>query len=68
MDSNGGMTTEEKEIADHIVAAWNGFVTLKPTHPNDQVEFGDAIHRLQHLLGMRVLRRDYPDYWLTKTK
>ncbi|MNI98799.1 hypothetical protein D3C73_1577170 [compost metagenome] len=63
---NGGLIPEEKEIADYIVAAWNGFIKLKQTHPNDKMEFHQGIHMLQKTLGMRVLRRDYPDYWIDK--
>ncbi|WP_339304371.1 hypothetical protein NST33_18015 [Paenibacillus sp. FSL L8-0435] len=64
--SNGGMTDKEFEIANHIVAAWNGFISLKQSHPNDKYEFHQGIHILQKTLGMRVLRRDYPDYWIDK--
>ena len=65
-NSNGGMTPEELKIAKHIVEAWNGFINLKPSHPNDKMEFHQGIHILQKTLGMRVLRRDYPDYWINK--
>ena len=60
------MTDKELEIANHIVAAWNGFINLKQSHPNDKYEFHQAIHTLQKTLGMRVLRRDYSDYWIDK--
>ncbi len=63
---NGGLTKEELEISKSIVGAWNGFVKLKPSHPNDLKEFHVAIHTLQKTLGMRVLRRDYPDFWIDK--
>jgi hypothetical protein len=65
---NGGLTPEELEISKHIVAAWNGFVKLKQTHPSDINEFHQAVHTLQKTMGMRILRRDYPDYWLDKAK
>lgn len=64
--STGGLSIEEKEIADHIIAAWNGFIKLQQSHPNDKIEFHRGIHLIQHTLGMRVLRRDYPDYWIDK--
>lgn len=63
---NGGMTQEEREIADHIVEAVNKFEKLKRTHPDEWNDFVNAIHQVQSVLGMRVLRRDYPDYWLDK--
>jgi len=66
VNSKGGLTEQEKEISDHIVAAWNGFINLTPSHPDDKMEFFHGIHTLQKTLGMRVLRRDYPDFWLDK--
>lgn len=53
-------TDGEKEIMNHIVSAHNKFVGLERTHPMEIQEWVDAIHRLQDLLGARVLRRDYP--------
>lgn len=64
--SNGGLTEEELEISKHIVAAWNGFIKLRQSHPSDKMEFHRGIHLLQHTLGQRVLRRDYPDFWIDK--
>lgn len=63
---SGGLTEEELEISKNIISAWNGFIKLKPSHPNDKYEFHQAIHILQKTLGMRVLRRDYPDHWMDK--
>lgn len=66
IDVVSGMTPEEQKISDHIVEAWNGFVKLKQTHPDDLNDFKDAAHTMQRILGTRILRRDYPDFWLTK--
>jgi hypothetical protein len=66
VDMNGGLTPEELEVSKSIVAAWNGFINLKQSHPSDKQEFHQAIHTLQKTLGMRVLRRDYPDFWIDK--
>lgn len=60
---NGGLPPEEQSIMDNLVSAWNKFIKLEKQHPCDINEFGDAIHRLQGLLAMRPLRRQYPDYW-----
>lgn len=60
---NGGLTQEEQSVMDGLVSAWNRFIKLEKQHPCDINEFGDAIHRLQGLLSMRPLRRQYPDYW-----
>jgi len=62
-DKAGGLTPEEQSVMDDLVSAWNKFVKLEKQHPNDTEEFADAIHRLQGLLAMRPLRRQYPEYW-----
>lgn len=43
--------------------AWNGFLRLEVQHPDDLEEFRRALHRCQHLIGIRVARRAQPAYW-----
>lgn len=54
-------TKQEKEISDLIIKAHNKFIKLKENHPSELNEWLISIHRLQDLLGARVLRRDYPN-------
>jgi hypothetical protein len=61
--SDGGLASEEKSKMDDLVSAWNKFIKLERQHPSDIDEFGDGINRLQGLLAMRPLRRQYPEYW-----
>lgn len=63
---NSGLTINENEVLDHLVSAWNKFVELKQTHPSDMSDFADGIHKLQSILGIRILRRDYPKTWISK--
>ena len=62
----------ENEIMTHLVSAYNLFSKLESTHPSDREDFTNGIHELQKILGMRILRRDYPNvfpsYCKTKTK
>jgi len=37
----------------------NKFMSSEQTHPADKVNWVSAIHTLQHILGMRILREDY---------
>jgi hypothetical protein len=60
-------TKAEGEIMSLIVEAHNKFSALERTHPMEITEWVDAIHRLQDLLGSRVLRRDYPKTFPTLT-
>jgi hypothetical protein len=58
----------EQEIMNNLISAYNLFIKLEPTHPCDREDFADGIHELQKILGMRILRRDYPDMFPTKIK
>lgn len=61
---NGGLTDEELEISELLIDSYNKFLKLTRTHPNEKSKFADNIHKLQYILGMRVLRRNYPNYWI----
>ena len=61
--SNGGLLLEEQSVMDDLVSAWNKFIKLEKQHPCDINEFTDSIHKLQGILAMRPLRRQYPEYW-----
>ncbi|GAA0102583.1 hypothetical protein UT300012_32980 [Paraclostridium bifermentans] len=61
-----GLTEKEGVIMDHVVAAWNKFTELENNHPSEWNDFADAVHKLQRILGLRILRRDYPEGWIKK--
>ena len=44
-----------------LAMAWNQYLTLEIQHPCDRQEFLDAIHRAQHLIMIREVRREHPD-------
>lgn len=44
-----------------LVEAHNNFIELDGTHPMEITEWVGSFHKLQDLLGARVLRRDYPE-------
>jgi hypothetical protein len=54
---------EEEEALDHLVKSWNAFIKLPVQHPDDLDEYRHSLHRLQHLIGMRKLRRIDPEKW-----
>lgn len=60
-----GLTEAEGEVMDCLVAAADAFDALELQHPQEEEEFYAALHRLQDLLGVRVLRRLYPVAWVT---
>jgi hypothetical protein len=58
-----GLTSDEQAVMDRLVDAWNLFVQMERTHKDELREFADAIHRLQDMLALRIVRRSYPIYW-----
>lgn len=58
-------TENEQVVMDNLVAAWNGFQKLVKQHPSDLDEFIDGLHRCQNVLSLRILRRDYPDRFVS---
>jgi hypothetical protein len=59
-------TPEEKEIMNLITQAHNRFVQLESTHPSEIKDWVNGLHSLQGVLGNRVLRRDYPEIFISK--
>lgn len=60
-----GLTEGEQRCMDAICAAWGEFIKLPETHPNEIPAFLESVHRLQELLAIRIVRRDYPEGWPT---
>lgn len=61
-----GLTPSEQSIMNLLVAAYNKYISLPLQHPSDKQEFSQAIHRLQGMLSIRIVRRDYPKGWYCK--
>jgi hypothetical protein len=59
---------EEKEILDNLSFAWNNFLGLEQTHPNDINDFMDRIHKCQYILMAREARRSCPTLYKTIKK
>lgn len=57
------LTDDEKEVLHHLALAWNKFSQLSAKHPDHNNEFKDAIHRAQHIIGVRVAQRVNPEVW-----
>jgi hypothetical protein len=53
---------------DALVEAWNEYIKLEKQHPSDIDEFKNGIHKCQHALTIRILRRDYPEGYPIKYK
>lgn len=65
INEKSGLTEEEKEIADHLVSAWNKFLILQSNYGEHLYldEFAMGLHMCQSALASRVLHRLFPDHW-----
>ena len=63
---NKPYTKIEKEVADNLIKAWNSFCKLERQHTDEIRYFCDGIHNCQSVLGMRILRREYPSVYPIK--
>lgn len=60
-----GLTPSEQAVMDSLVDAWNNYNIL-PSSDDEKRVFADSIHKLQRMLAVRIVRRDYPDGWTQK--
>lgn len=61
-----GLTDNEGDVMDALLAAVNSFGALKRQHPDELQDFIDGIHRCQDALALRVARRAFPIGWPDK--
>lgn len=65
-ERDDGLTEAEGRVMDNLIDAANTFGQLDRDHPDELRDFVDGIHRCQYLLGVRVVRRDFPEGWPVK--
>lgn len=63
-----GFTNDEELIMQKLVDAHNIYAAMEQQHPSDMNEWVTAIHTLQQLIGMRILRREHPEIFATIKK
>lgn len=56
---------QEQKVMNLIVKAHNEFLKLETTHPSEMPDWIQHLHGLQVVLSERVLRREYPDTFIT---
>ncbi|QES88866.1 hypothetical protein [Rhizosphaericola mali] len=59
-------TEKENEVMESLIKAHGSYIELERTHPSDLGDWLFHIHALQNILSMRILQRDYPQYFFTK--
>jgi hypothetical protein len=60
-----GLDEKEMKVMNKLMECYKAWLDLKRDHPNELSEFGYAVHLIQDLLAMRVVRRIYPEGWPT---
>jgi len=63
-----GLLEKEERIMSLLIEAFDLFQELDYHHQSDKEDFIRSIHDLQKILAMRVVRRDYPEYWSHEIK
>lgn len=64
MKNKSSMSNEEQEIMRLLTSAFNKYVLLTGNrHPSDNNDFCNGIHDCQKVLGLRILRREFPNEW-----
>ena len=51
---------------DSLLETLRFYNRLDKQHPNEITDLVDAVHKIQSLLALRVIRRNYPEYWIIK--
>ena len=59
---------EEDLLLSRIVELHNIYISLPVQHPSDQQEWCNAIHDLQKLIALRIVRKDHPNIFPIKAK
>ncbi len=62
IDPASGLTGHESDVMDRIIEAWDAFLRLEPG-AEDVREFRDAMHRMQAMLALRIVRRNFSSVW-----
>ena len=55
----------ENKVLENLVKAWNDFVKLPSTHPDDIPDFRRSIHECQRIMATRKMRVLFPKEWIT---
>ena len=55
------LTDDEIDLVMQMNDLYSQYLALPVQHKDDKAEFVEALHRLQHLVMVRSVRRDHPD-------
>ncbi len=65
IDPESGLDKFEKECMDGLMKAYSAFLKMDRQHPDEMRDFINPLHRMQELLAIRVIRREFPKFWPT---
>lgn len=58
-----GLTADEKQVLEHLAAAWNKFLSLDTRRVDSTDAFRLAVHDAQRVIATRVASRVNPEIW-----
>lgn len=58
-----GLTADEKQVLEHLAAAWNKFLSLDTSRVDSTDAFRLAVHDAQRVIATRVASRVNPEIW-----
>lgn len=64
IETSTPFTPSEDVVMEALVEAWNAFIKLPEQNQSAVKDFEHAIHEAQRVLAMRVMKRNYPDYFV----
>lgn len=63
-----GLLPEEQKVNKKLMECYQLFLDIERQHPDELRDFVDAVHHIQGLLALRVVRRSFPKGWSTYGK
>jgi len=66
LKETSGMNDQEFRTMSHLTGAWDHFLQIPDMRDDDREDFLRALHAAQNIIGMSVLRRDRPEFWVGK--
>jgi len=66
VDEEHGLVVDELLCLESLSDCHRSFLKLEREHPEELRSFIDAVHIIQDLLALRIVRRHYPKGWPRK--
>ncbi len=65
---NSNREEKQQQVLDLLCTAWNTFISIPESHPDDTPDFRRAIHQCQSIIAMQQMRQIDPETWPSYSK